>query len=82
MGCIIEEQNQEQEPKDDELREVRSSNSVVDAILHEAEQRGLSFVEDNFTAGANGEELYTPHVDQENAILWIKEKLEELSEGK
>lgn len=58
------------------------SNDVqqhIEAIMFEAEQHELAFVNDDFVISMDGEDVYSPHVDRETAMLWLKTKLEEIT---
>lgn len=46
----------------------------VDALLNEAREKGLAFVEDDFLDTENGE-VYNPLVDRPNAESWLQELL-------
>lgn len=59
--------------------DVKSDTNLIDAILSEAEQHGLSFVEDEWTETSDGEEIFNPFVDRENAMMWLREKLLEVA---
>lgn len=50
----------------------------IEAILAEFRQRGGAFVEDEFTITDDGDEIYNPFVDHENAESWLLDKLESI----
>lgn len=53
----------------------RLSRAQAQVIVDEAEKLGIAFVEDDFTDGPDGEDVYNPLVDRENAKMWLLDKL-------
>lgn len=47
----------------------------IEAILKEAEDHGLAFVEDDWLMTDDGDEIYNPVVDKETAMAWLLDKL-------
>lgn len=47
------------------------------AVMKEARDRGIAFVEDDFLDTENGE-VYNPQVDRPNAESWLQELLDTL----
>jgi hypothetical protein len=54
-------------------------SEIIDSIIAEAGQHGFAFVEDEYLDLDDGGEVYNPFVDRENAEMWLREKLLELT---